>query len=320
MPDELRLKRVRSVFAVLADQQRLKILLALTAAEELCVGEVADVLGTSMSVASHHLRKLRDCGILEDRSDGKLAYYFLRQRYVASLAVTALGATDAERRAQRSSCCGPSVRGRLRHDKASAQPRRPERDDRTWRTRHVRSPRPSIAVEHRARGDQAEDGVVFVGEPSEFRPRAGLWRSYEPCVRSSAGPDQFPDPAHRFTPLGQRPSSLVARWPRPPTRPPLLVSSVRTSPEIDRSGFFAECPQDAQDGVWVRLVDTQVGPLAMKGFAQAETQVSRLIRGKNRNTNAGEAVVKRPPRRQSAELIASIDGHVQENRGAFGGV
>ena len=93
MPDEQRLKRIRTVFAVLADQQRLKILLALSAAEELCVCEVADVLGTSMSVASHHLRKLRDCGILEDRSDGKLAYYFLRQRYVASLAVTALGAT-----------------------------------------------------------------------------------------------------------------------------------------------------------------------------------------------------------------------------------
>jgi DNA-binding transcriptional ArsR family regulator len=90
MPDEQRLKGIRTVFAVLADQQRLKILLALTAAEELCVGEVARVLGTSVSVASHHLRKLRDLEIVEDRSDGKLANYSLRQRFVANLAVTAL--------------------------------------------------------------------------------------------------------------------------------------------------------------------------------------------------------------------------------------
>jgi ArsR family transcriptional regulator, lead/cadmium/zinc/bismuth-responsive transcriptional repressor len=80
------------VFAALADQQRLKILLALAAAEELCVGEVAHVLRASVSVSSHHLRKLRDLGILRHRSHGKLAYYSLGQRYVAGLAVAALGA------------------------------------------------------------------------------------------------------------------------------------------------------------------------------------------------------------------------------------
>ena len=95
MPDEDRLKRTTIVFAMLADRQRLKIVLALTAAEELCVGEVAHVLGTSASVASHHLRKLRDVGILEDRRDGKLAYYSLCRRSVARIAVTALGAAQA---------------------------------------------------------------------------------------------------------------------------------------------------------------------------------------------------------------------------------
>ena len=92
MPDADRLKRTSIVFAMLADRQRLKIVLALTAAEELCVGEVAYVLGTSVSVASHHLRKLRDLGILEDRPAGKCTYYRLRQRSVARVAVTALGA------------------------------------------------------------------------------------------------------------------------------------------------------------------------------------------------------------------------------------
>jgi DNA-binding transcriptional ArsR family regulator len=78
LPAEDRLKRISMLFAILADQQRLKILLTLKAANELCVCEVARLLGVSVSVASHHL-------ILEDRSDGKLAYYSLRQRFVADL-------------------------------------------------------------------------------------------------------------------------------------------------------------------------------------------------------------------------------------------
>jgi DNA-binding transcriptional ArsR family regulator len=95
LPDDDRLKRIRTVFAMLADRQRLKIVLALTVADELCVGEVAHVLRVSVSVASHHLRRLRDLGVLEDREAGKLAYYSLRQRSVARLAVTALGVVRA---------------------------------------------------------------------------------------------------------------------------------------------------------------------------------------------------------------------------------
>lgn len=90
MPDEPRLKRAGALFALLADDQRLKILLALKAAHELCVCEVARMLGVSVSVASHHLRRLRDVEILEDRSVGKLAYYSLRDRFVIDLAVTAI--------------------------------------------------------------------------------------------------------------------------------------------------------------------------------------------------------------------------------------
>jgi ArsR family transcriptional regulator len=92
MPDEDHVKRTCIVFALLADRQRLKIVLALAAAEELCVSDIAHVLGTSVSVASHHMRRLRDNGILEDRGGGKYAYYRLRQRSLASVAVTGLGA------------------------------------------------------------------------------------------------------------------------------------------------------------------------------------------------------------------------------------
>jgi len=60
MPSEQTIEDTRALFAALADRARLKILYSLTHAEELCVCDVAHVLGTSVSTASHHLRKLRD--------------------------------------------------------------------------------------------------------------------------------------------------------------------------------------------------------------------------------------------------------------------
>lgn len=90
MPEEPRLEGARSVFAALADRQRLKILHSLAGGEELCVCDVAHVLRVSVSSASHHLRKLRDMGILKDRNDGKMMYYSLREPFVAQLVSQAL--------------------------------------------------------------------------------------------------------------------------------------------------------------------------------------------------------------------------------------
>lgn len=78
------------MFAALADRNRLKVLHALAGGEELCVCDVAHVLGMSVSAASHHLRKLRDLEILAFRTDGKMAYYSLRDRSAARLARQAL--------------------------------------------------------------------------------------------------------------------------------------------------------------------------------------------------------------------------------------
>ena len=92
LPADDRVKQIRNIFAALADEQRLKILLTLKTGQELCVCDVAHVLGVSVSATSHHLRKLRDLGILEDRSDGKMTYYSLKVAFVADLAVEALAA------------------------------------------------------------------------------------------------------------------------------------------------------------------------------------------------------------------------------------
>ena len=78
-------EETRTLFAALADRTRLKILYALRKGDELCVCDVAHVLGMSISAASHHLRKLRDLRILQYRNDGKMAYYSIRDETAAAV-------------------------------------------------------------------------------------------------------------------------------------------------------------------------------------------------------------------------------------------
>jgi DNA-binding transcriptional ArsR family regulator len=90
LPSEQALEEARVLFAALADRTRLRILHALLVADELCVCDVAHVLDMSVAAASHHLRKLRQLGILKLRNDGKMAYYSLRDRFAADLATHAV--------------------------------------------------------------------------------------------------------------------------------------------------------------------------------------------------------------------------------------
>lgn len=90
MPADEQVDELRGTFSGLADCTRLKILHALRTGEELCVCDVAHVLGMSVSAASHHLRKLRELKILQYRNDGKMAYYSLRDRLAADLVGQAL--------------------------------------------------------------------------------------------------------------------------------------------------------------------------------------------------------------------------------------
>ena len=91
MPSEEALEEARVLFNILSDRARLKILCAFQDDEELCVCDVAHVLGTTISTASHHLRKMRDLKLLKYRNDGKMAYYSLRNQYAGRLAMEVIG-------------------------------------------------------------------------------------------------------------------------------------------------------------------------------------------------------------------------------------
>ncbi|MGD0153776.1 MAG: metalloregulator ArsR/SmtB family transcription factor [Thermacetogeniaceae bacterium] len=71
-------------FKALADDTRLKIVYAL-AREELCVCDVANMLGLTVQAASHHLRFLRDTGLAKYRKSGKIVFYTLNNRRIARL-------------------------------------------------------------------------------------------------------------------------------------------------------------------------------------------------------------------------------------------
>ena len=90
MPSESILEETETLFGALADRARIKILYALRNGEELCVCDVAHVLGVSISTASHHLRKLRDLKLLQYRNDGKMAYYSLRNELAGRLVADTL--------------------------------------------------------------------------------------------------------------------------------------------------------------------------------------------------------------------------------------
>lgn len=90
MPPDAVLEETEILFGALADRARLKILFALGNGAELCVCDVAHVLGVSISTASHHLRKLRDLKLLRYRNDGKMSYYSLRDELAGRLVTSTL--------------------------------------------------------------------------------------------------------------------------------------------------------------------------------------------------------------------------------------
>lgn len=73
-----------SFFKALADDTRLKIIHALSQ-EELCVCDVANILGSTAQAASHHLRLLRNVGLTKDRKEGKMVFYSLKDHKVSKL-------------------------------------------------------------------------------------------------------------------------------------------------------------------------------------------------------------------------------------------
>ena len=73
------------LFKVLADENRAKTAFALSQEKELCVCDVANIIGSSVATASHHLRTLKKMGLAGYRKEGKLAFYSLKDESTGQL-------------------------------------------------------------------------------------------------------------------------------------------------------------------------------------------------------------------------------------------
>lgn len=80
--DELVEELADGVFGLLADQNRLRILMSLLEGGELCVCDLAASTSTSESATSHALRLLRAHRVVKARRDGRMAYYSLSDSHV----------------------------------------------------------------------------------------------------------------------------------------------------------------------------------------------------------------------------------------------
>ena len=74
-----------ALFRLLGDPTRGRLLYALQAAGELCVGDLAGVVGAQESTVSHALRLLRAAGVVKARRAGRLMFYRLADEHVTEL-------------------------------------------------------------------------------------------------------------------------------------------------------------------------------------------------------------------------------------------
>lgn len=81
LPD---VRQLSSLFKVLADETRVKIVYILSR-QELCVCDLAAILDSTASNISHHLRLLRNARLVKYRKDGKMVFYTLDDNHVEAI-------------------------------------------------------------------------------------------------------------------------------------------------------------------------------------------------------------------------------------------
>ena len=84
MPDEELLYDLADLFKTFGDTTRIKILYALTESE-MCVCDIAEIVGTSQSAVSHQLRTLKQSRLVKFRRDGKSVMYSLADDHVHTM-------------------------------------------------------------------------------------------------------------------------------------------------------------------------------------------------------------------------------------------
>ena len=83
-PDEDVLFDLAELFKIFGDSNRIRILYALSGTE-LCVSDMAKMLGLSTSAVSHQLRILKSSKLVRCRREGKIIFYMLDDEHVRDI-------------------------------------------------------------------------------------------------------------------------------------------------------------------------------------------------------------------------------------------
>ncbi len=81
MPEESKLYELADLFKVFGDSTRVKILYAISDFE-MCVCDIALLLGMTQSAISHQLRVLKQARLVKYRKNGKSTFYSLDDEHV----------------------------------------------------------------------------------------------------------------------------------------------------------------------------------------------------------------------------------------------
>lgn len=84
MPDEEVLYDLAELFKIFGDSTRIRILYVLFESE-MCVCDIAQLLGMSQSAISHQLRALKQSKLVKYRREGKTVFYSLADAHVRTI-------------------------------------------------------------------------------------------------------------------------------------------------------------------------------------------------------------------------------------------
>ena len=77
--------RLATMFRLLGDPNRVRILYALLEADELCVHDIATLVQTTDTKVSQAMRLLRTAGVVRNRREGRHIFYALDDAHVATM-------------------------------------------------------------------------------------------------------------------------------------------------------------------------------------------------------------------------------------------
>src|ERR1700749_1686313 len=75
-------REISRAFTALGDEHRQRILLTFEKGERLNVGQIVEVSTLSRSAVSHHLKLMREAGVLRSEKQGKEVFYWIDRAFL----------------------------------------------------------------------------------------------------------------------------------------------------------------------------------------------------------------------------------------------